>query len=429
MGDVITTLDKLNGLTKDKFAPKILDRIPEQVKFFNRLSFAPNGNLGKKYTQPVELVLPQGMTYAAPNAGAFDIEDMEAGVSEVAEVDANQFLFADALDYESEAKAKKSGDTAYESAIGKVIKRAMKAFTKRVELSFMYGGSSLATVSAGAASTGPDADGLYTRVLTIKTETWGSGIWLGMKNARLDFRAPNGDGYPSSTKRNSGVVKLYRVSVKDEKLTVRGSQADVDAIVANDLITFAGTYNKETMGLDRVVSNAGVLWGIDAADYEEQWAGNVYDNGTRELTLRRLYDAMGDAVGKGLDDVTVQVYLNPLTFGNLLANEAALLRHAQATGQAKNGFKSLKWEGQHGPIEFIPYINVKQGEAFVGPMEEMYKLGAQDITMMAPGRKDGEFWKPLEKKAGYEMRLYANLGLFCPAIGTWTKIKGISNAQ
>lgn len=426
MADVVTTLSKLNGLTKEKFAPKIKDRIPEKVKFFSRLSMLPNGKLGKKYSQPIELVLPQGMTYAQPGAGAFDIEDMEAGQMEVAEVDANQFLFADALDYESEAKAQTAGDAAYESAVGRVIKRAMKSFTKRVELSFLYGHTSLAVVGTLETAVN-NGDGTYSRTFTVPQKKWASGIWLGMKNAKLEFRVLDSDGYATSTRHGSGVIKLQKVSVTERKLTVVGAQADVNAIEADDGVVFGGTYGKETVGLDRIVTNTGTLHGISAEDYEEQWGGNVFDNEDTQLTLRRIYEAMGAAIGKGLEDTDVVCFLNPATFGDMLATEASLRRYAEATGQATNGFKTLKFQGQHGMIEFIPYINIKEGECFMGPMDTMAKLGAQDITMMAPGRKDGEFWKPMEKKAGYEMRLYANLGLFCDVPGYWTKIVNIVN--
>jgi hypothetical protein len=427
MADVVTTLSKLNGITKTKFAEKIKDRIPEAVKFFSRLSMLKNGKLGRKYEQPIELVLPQGMTYAAPLAGAFDIEDMEAGVMEVAEVDANQFLFADSLDYESEAKAASSGDAAYEAAVGRVVKRAMKAFTKRVELSFLYGHTSLAKIQSMASST-DNGDGTYDRVLTIYQKSWASGIWLGMKNAKLEFRTLDSNGYATSTRHGSGVIKVKRINVVNHTITVVGAQSDVNAILADDGIVFAGTYGKETVGLDRIATNTGELHEIDAADYNEQWAANVVSNGDRQLTLRRIYEAMAPAIGKGLEDMDVQCFLNPATFGDLIATEASLRRYAEATGQATNGFKTLKFQGQHGMIEFIPYINIKEGEAFIGPMETMAKLGAQDITMVAPGRKDGEYWKPMERKAGYEMRLYANLGLFCDIPGWWTKITNIVNA-
>lgn len=428
--EVNSVATSLNGLTKTKFAEKILDRIPEAVKFFSKLGMRTNGNLGKKYEQPVEMVLPQGMTYAAPNAGAFDIEDMIPGQMETAMVDANQFLFADALDYESEAKAKKSGSEAYESAVGRVVKRAMKAFTKRVELSFMYGGTSLGVVSTLAATVAV-GDGTFYRDIPITAATWASGIWLGMKRAKLEFRVLSAAGYATATRHGSGVMQISRVTVpalatQGGTLRVTGSEADLNAVVAGDGIVFAGTYGKETMGLDRIVTNTGVLHEIDAADYNEQWAGNVFDVGGKQLTLRRLYEALAGAIAKGLEDMDITVFLNPVVFGDLLATEASLRRYAEATGQAKNGFKTLKYQGQHGMIEFIPYINVKQGEAFAVPMEVFSKLGAQDITMQPPGRKPGEFWKPMEKKAGYEMRLYANLGLFCDMPGYTTKIIGIT---
>jgi hypothetical protein len=130
-----------------------------------------------------------------------------------------------------------------------------------------------------------------------------------------------------------------------------------------------------------------------------------------------------------MDDVDAAMFLNPLTFANLLANEVTLRRYYEMqNGEVKTGLKNLKFQGQHGLIEFIPYINIKQGEAICGPLDTMAKVGAQDITMMPPGRKDGEFWKAIEKKAGYEMRLYANLGLFCDVPAYWTVYRNINNA-
>lgn len=432
MADVYDTTS-LDHITKTKFAPTIQDTIPDGALFFSKLRMLPNGTLGKTYQQPVEMVLPQGMTYAAPNSGPFDIEDMEPGSMETAEVNASQFLFADAISYEEEAKAKAKGDNAYTNAVGRVIERAMKSFTKRINLSFMLGGTQLGVIESRGSTAGPDGDGNYTRALTIYAKAWASGIWLGMKRAKVDVRNTTGSAgaiYAGSTKRNAGVLKIQSISftVTSGIVTVVGSQADCNAIAVDDCLVFAGAYGKEPMGLDRIVTNTGVLFGIDAADYEEQWAGNIYDVGGRELTLRRLYEGQNGPVSKGLEDVAVGMLLNPLTFANLLANETALKRYFDAQEVAKNGFKSLKFQGQHGLIEFLPDINVKQGEAFCGPLDTMKKLGAQDITMQPPGRKEGEYWKPIERKAGYEMRLYANLGLFCSLPGRWVKYHNIVNA-
>jgi hypothetical protein len=431
MADVYDT-DSLNKLTKDRFAPAIKDRIPSERKFFKRLSMLKNGTLGKKYQQPLETQLPQGITYAAANAGPFEIDDMEPGALETAEVESNQFLFADAISYEEEARAKKNGEEAYTSAVGRVVKRAMLGFSKRVELSFMYGGATLGLIESRGATAGPDSDGNYSRALVIYEEEWASGIWLGMKKAKLDIRTTstntNGAVYVAGTKRNSGVVKIKSVSVVSRTITIVGSEADCNAAAVDDCLVFASTYGKETMGLYRIASNEGTLYGLDATELEEQLAGNVYDVGSRELTLRRIYEGQNGPVSKGLEDVDVAMYLNPLTFANLLANEVALRRYYEMqNGEVKTGLKNLKFQGQHGLIEFIPYINIKQGQAICGPLDTMAKVGAQDITMMAPGRKDGEFWKAIEGRAGYEMRLYANLGLFCDVPAYWTVYTNITN--
>jgi hypothetical protein len=414
MADVVTTLSKLNGLTKQKFASKILDHIPPGIKFSSRLDFGEAMLLGKKYSQPVELVLPQGMTYAAPGAGAFDIEDAEAGVMEEALVDGNQFLFTDLLDYESAAKAQKGGDGAYENAIKRVIKRMMKAATKRIELSALYGGTSLAKVltvaSAGA-------------IVNIDPKAWASGIWLGMKNAKLDVYTDVG-GLPGVKINTVGPVKVSRVVVSSKRLHLTGDAADLAAIAATHLLVFHKTVGNEPKGLDRIITNTGDLFDIDATEYE-LWEGNSYDV-AGELTLKKLYRGMSDAIGKGLEE-DVQVFLNPEAYGNLIAIEAGLRRHVEASGagDAKNGFRGVKWEGQHGAIEFVPYINIKQGEAFVFPIGTYKKVGSTDLTMQAPGRKEHEYFRDMEKKAGYELRMYANLGFFCEAPALGTKLTGI----
>lgn len=415
MADVVTTLSKLNGLTKQKFASKILDHIPPGIKFSSRLEFGEAMLLGKKYSQPVELVLPQGMTYAAPGAGAFDINDAEAGVMDEALVDGNQFLFADMLDYESAAKAEKAGENAYENAVKRVIKRMMKAATKRIELSALYGGTSLGKVLSTAAAGA---------TINIDPKAWGSGIWLGMKNAKLDVYSANANGTPNAKINVNAPVKIASVKVGTKQLLVTGNAADLAAIAVGHLLVFTGTVGNEPMGLDRISTNTGVLFGLDAAQYE-LWEGNTYDV-AGELTLKKLYKGMNDAIGKGLED-DVQVFLNPDTYGNLLAIEAGLRRHVETSGggDAKNGYRSVKWEGQNGVIEFVPYINIKQGEAFAVPIDTYKKVGATDLTMQAPGRREHEFFKQMEKKAGYELRMYANLGFFCEAPALGTKLTGI----
>ena len=89
-----------------------------------------------------------------------------------------------------------------------------------------------------------------------------------------------------------------------------------------------------------------------------------------------------------------------------------------------------RFQGQHGGIEIIPYTVVKEGEAFIGPVDSLGKVGAKDIGIQTvPGGSSDQYWKQMEKKAGAEIRWYANMGLFSDAIAQWTKLTGIINAQ
>lgn len=414
MADVVTDTSKLNGFFKNKYAKKLIDAIPENAKFSGQIPFSAAEKIGAAYKVPVELAMEAGVTYAAADAGAFTLEDAQAGEMKEASVNGSQFLIKGILDYESAAKAIKEGEEAFGNSGGRLVKRMTKAIYKRIELSCLYGGTSLATVSSNVGG----------GVIAITTATWATGIWVGMRNARLDCYSDTTYG----TQRNTvGALTISFINVSARRLTVTGDAGDLAAVAAGDVLVFRNAANAEMAGLDKIVTNAGTLFGISAATYE-LWAGNSYALGSVALTLARLNQAIADAVGKGLDEKAT-VFVNPRTWGNLMSDQAALRKYDARydSGKSTNGFRSLTMYSQNGELEIVPHTMIKEGEAYVIPLDRWKKVGATDVTAITPGRGE-EFFRQMESKAGYELRMYANLAVFCEVPGYCTKITGIVNA-
>lgn len=433
MADTVTTLTQLDGWVKKKYG-KFQDNIPDVAKFASAIGPLVKANqIGKDFNFPVELSLPQGTTYAAAGAGAFAFEETIPGEMKQATVDGSQMVVSDIIDYESAAKAMQEGDEAYGNAGDRMIRRMRKAGYKRIELAMWYGQASLGAISSMSVST------VSTRTVVITTASWAAGIWTGMKNMRLQaydstLATLKGAG-------GSGYLRVDAVAVGTRTLTISGrssSGATDDtqwtggtAVANGDVFVPYGSVGKDMAGINKIVTNAGSLFGISAADYE-LWAGNSFSAGSVAFTLRKLQDAINDAVSKGLDEKAT-CYVNPRTWGNLCSDQAALRQFDASfkSSKAENGFRSLSFFSQNGELEIVPHTIIKEGEAFIIPTERFMKIGARDLSPDVPGRS-GYFDNATDSSgrslAGYRLMMYAHMAIICGAPGMCTKVTNIVNS-
>ncbi len=433
MADAVTDVAKLNGWFKTKHG-QFQDLVTPNAKLYGMLgSLVKAQQVGRDFRFPVELSLPQGVTYAAAGSGAFAFEDTVPGEMKEATIDGAQVVVSDILDYESAAKATAEGSEAYGDAGERLIRRIKKAGQKRLELSFWYGQTNLGTVESITGSGG-------TRVLQMSTASWAGGIWTGMKGMKLD--AWDTSAFGAAPTNPDAEIIVTAVDVKNRKLSVSGDTSDLTAL---DTPAAAGTavltpYNARTndttsqdcAGVDKIVTNTGSLFGINASTYE-LWAGNTFSAGSQAFSLRKLNDAIADAVSKGLDEKAV-VFVNPRTWANLCSDQAAMRKYdAQYTeSKAKNGFRSLTMFSQNGELEIVPHTVVKEGEAWILPVERFLKIGAQDLGFNVPGRGEQYFDNAVNSSgrslAGYRLMAYAHVALICGAPGLCTKVTDIVNA-
>lgn len=431
MADTVTTTTQLDGWYKRVYAKKFQDPIPEVNKFASQLGPLVEANaIGKNFNFPVELALPQGTTYAAAAAGAFAFEETIPGEMKEATIDGSQMVVSDIIDYESAAKSQKGGDKSYGDARERLVARMRKAGQKRLELSMWYGQNDIGIVSSVTQVSGAQY------AIQLTTASWAAGIWAGMKNMRFNIydttlvtrRGTATTGYFAIDKVQIGSRSLVATGYSSSGVSAAGEWS---AVVATDRLVPNNSVAKDMAGVVKIVSNASTLFGIDAASYE-LWAGNTFANGGVAFTLKKLNDAIADAVGKGLDSQAT-VWVSTRTWANLCADQAALRMYdaSFSESQLKNGTRSIKMFSQNGALEIMPHTVVKEGEAHILPMDSFMKIGAAELGSTIPGRGDTYFDNAINSSgqslAGYRMMMYAHQAII-GVPGKMTRVTGIVNS-
>lgn len=425
MADVVTDLSQLNGWFKVKYG-EFFDLIPAHEKLTSKLGRIRKAErVGSAFKFPVDLVLPQGVTYSRTGQGAFTISDAVAGEMSEASVDGSQVVVNDVLSYEAAAKAQSEGEEAFGDSAGRVMKRLQKSGHKRIELDMWYGQKTLGTLSAISGTS-------TTRTFTISAATWAPGIWVGMKNARIDVwdTAAFGDLLTDS----ATDCIITAVDIANRQISVSGDSADLGdidtGIGSSPVIVFKGTVVNSTtynsmVGVDKIcTTSGGTLFGVTQT---ELFTANSYDVGSTQLTLKKIYDGVGDSAAKLGEESDLDVWVSIPTFNGLAADQASLRRYGAEVKNAENGARSLVFSGPTGNLNVLPYTLIKGGEAFAMPTDKLFKVGAMDLGFNVPGRGE-QFFENVPNKAGYRLQMYAHLAIACAAPGGMTKFTGIVNS-
>lgn len=399
------TAATLNGLFKEVYAEKLENLIPDGVKLLNKIPFAKQSQqTGNLYHQPVVLGQEHGVTFASSSEDAFALVDPVAGQIKDASVQGNALVLRSAIGYKA-ASASMGSNKAFEQATKFLVGNMLRSVTKKLEIEMLYG-----QVGYGVV------DSVVGQVVKIVAAEWAPGIWAGAEQMPVEIRDVTG-----ATSRGLGVIAA--VSFENKTITIDNA-VTAAAVVPGDIIWHKGAYGKEFAGLHKIITNTGVLFGIDASQYT-LFKGNTYPAGGA-LSFAKVQEAIAKAVEKGLDNDVI-VMVNPLTWADLLTDQAALRMYDSSYSSTKSetGSKELMFHGQNGKVEIIPSIYVKQGYAYVLSTDDMVRIGSSDVTFKRPGR-EGEFFLELPNAAGYELRLYCDQALFCASPAKNVLITGIA---
>ena len=424
-----TSISDLDGLFKIVYGSQIINLMPEASKLVRMIPFSQEERIGKRFDQPVALTYEHGYTYGAPGAGAFSLRASVSMKMQNAEVDGYQGVLRAQMDYETAAKATAGGAKAFKKATQLQVENMMESGTKRIELACLYGQSGLGQVTS---SVNTDAT---TTVLQLSTATWATGIWSGMENCPLNFWTAANALVSSGA---DAIFIIESVDVANRKITVTGTATgitalDIAAAGAGPLDIYFDTARSgasawnEMVGINKIITNTGTLFNIDAGTYN-LWGGNIYSNAGAALTLGKIISAIALPVGRGLNEKVV-IFLNDRTWANVASDQAALRKYdaSYSAEEIKNGARAIRFYSQNGEIELQPYNCIKEGEAFAIPTKRFKRIGAQDISFNSLG-VEGRIFRELTDNAGFEYRLYTDQSIFCETPAKCLKITNIVNS-
>lgn len=362
--------------------------------------------LGSLYHQPVILGLEHGITYAGPTEDAFALDEAISGVIRDATVQGSQMMLRSRLGIAAASRAAGGEPKAFENATKFLVRNMLRSMARRVEVGLFYGG-----VGIGEIGSLPGGN-----VIGVLTAEWAPGIWAGAEKMKVDIYDATGVTFRGTAEVSSVDMDLRRVTM----VSLPGGT------VVTDKMYFKSAKGKEAAGIHQILTNTGVLFGIDAAQYN-LWKGNQIDLSSNPLSFARVQDAIARAVEKGLDS-DVCVFVNPRTWSDLLTEQTALRQYDSSykSSVSEAGHQEISFYGQNGKVEIVPSIFVKEGYAYVLCLEEMLRLGSTDVTFKRPDQGD-TFFRELENSAGYELRAYSDQALLCFAPGKNCLIKGIQN--
>lgn len=419
-----TTTTDLNGLFKQAYADQIENLIPEDSQLTRAIKFQGKDKLmGDKYNMPVIVRSEQGFTYSRPNNGAFTMNAASSMKTQNAVVDGFIILEQSGISYEAVARA--DNVNSFRDAVDLVMGDAMESFGRRLEIGLLYGQS--------AVGLGEVADSVNvnttTTAIAFTAGQWSAGLWTPLEGAGLDVYRSNG-----TVLNTNGPVVVSSINVSAKTITVTAAAGDITAIDAyfsgvptGHLRFYAnGTAGAdEAVGLDKIITNTGVLFGIDAATYS-LWKSNTYAvNGA--LTLAKIQAGIAVAAARGLSE-DVEIYVNPVVWQSLSTEQTAyrMFDGSYSAKKATNGFEALEFYSQNGKLSVLAHKYVKEGEAFALPTSRAVRVGSSDVTFNIPGTNNGQIFIQNQTTAGFTFRIYSQQSLLIEAPAKCVKFTGIT---
>lgn len=410
------TTSTLDGNFKLVYGEGPINAIPEVSILQKMIKFEKADKIGKSYNFPVILTSEAGVTYLAAGAGVTTLNDAIASQLKEASVDANQIIIRGQMDYEAAAKAVKSKES-FKSATELLVMNLQETASRRLEIAMIYGQSA---TGLGVGDTSANTSATIT-VVTMTALGWAPGIWAGTENATVIAFKSSDDTLISSGA--DSVFVITAIDFDNRKITLTGTATGITAIDSHlssgdcyfhwkGAKTNSTTWS-EMVGIDKIISNTGSLFGISATTYS-LWSGSSHSFGSAAATTAKLLNMAGKAVSKGGLLGEASIVMSPKTFMNLSGTMTDLRRQNGGTKEMEGiaGFETITLMGPNGKLNIIPHPMIKEGECFLFPAKQFRRIGTQEFSFQTPGRSE-ELFLHIPDKNAYELRLYSGQAIVC----------------
>lgn len=417
MADAVTK-SQLEGYFKEVYGAELYNAIPDIGILQQMVPFRESEMLGNAFHIPVIVGNEQGVTYGGPTEDNFALNAPVAFETKDASVQGAQIVIRSAIGYKAAASAVAKGPKAFGNATKETIRRLMNSAARRVESMHLYGQSGIGIGDSSAN------ESTTATVVTFTQPSWAPGMWVGQKGAIIQF-------YNLADTLVATVTISKVVSLRLRTLRVTGTTGEIAALdvalAAGDCTAFwFGAHGKEALGLDKIITTSGTLFGIDNTTHD-LFKGQQYAVGGA-LTFDKLTDAITDQFNYGLDE-DVCALVSGRTWQDLNASEAALRQYdySYKKAMAEKGNKGINYQIMNINCEILAHPMVKEGEGFVFPKSALMRVGAYDLSLKNPGMGEDMF-RELSDSTGFELRAYTDQALFSVKVAILLKLTGIVNS-
>ncbi len=406
---------------------KVTDHCGMDQPLAKAIPFNDKMKIGEKYVEGAILTNETGITFCGADAEVVDINPAIAGVTKQIEVSAYSTVLPSVLPWAMVSRSAGGGSKAFYDVSKYIVKNNIRSHQRFAEIVRIYGQATsllgyvsyaTATYRGVAFSTGTgtlnsivftNGVNTTTKNILLAPGQFGAGIWVGMEGVRVN--------QVDSTGVIVGAGKLVSVNAKYGYITV-----DFVPVVASSAtshrLCFDGmeSGDKEHIGAHKILSTvAGTLFGINNTNYslfQPNYVSLTSAGIPGLLTLPKFNEIVADAVNKGGLDGDLDVWVNPRTWAKIATQEAGLVVHQNAGGEAVNGFQSVTFWTQAGKATFRPHRIIKEGDAIAMHLPSWSRSGSAEISFSVPGMP-GEIIFPLPTQTGWAFRSFSDTYLFC----------------
>jgi len=401
----------LSGLLKRVYSDKIEKVIYEENILTQAIPFDGNMEIGEAYYVPINVGLENGVTYVGPG-GSTALQPAVAGLTVQARVDSYQIAVQSEFSFEIAARLLKASNAqGFQKAADNIMDKLMQTARKRLELNFLYGGSYISTVYTSSSGA----------TVYLDPDQFAAYHWQGSIGVWLDFYSAAGV--------YKGTGQVTNVDLVNKKITINnaGISWTTGTAGSGDRIYFAGTYGNEAIGIDKIITTSGSLFGIDNTVYGDTWAGTTLAVGGN-LVQNKLDDAAGLLMSKG-GSGEYDLYVNNEIWGDLIREQHS--RSLVSTGSGKQAYNfgsdSIAFWSQNGKINVHSHPGVKRSEGFLLKTDEFERIGCCDLKLGTPFAGDEPVVR-LPNNLAYQVLAYSMQSLFCYAPAKQLKLTGITKA-
>lgn len=424
----------VQGLFKQVYG-ELRDLKPKAMKFQEMWPQEKGNRQGSEFVEAMILSFETGFTLMGNENDTVDINSPVAGAVKQAKIKDYGTIVASNIPFPVLVRAAESGEQAFKAASKHVTKNNLESHQRLIEVlcwhgqaagklgrvsyltgtyrgvSFTNGAGTLNGVTF--ATGGVDTSNKY----ILLERSFASGIYSGMEGCPIQ----------EVTSADAVVASGAIVAVESEYGYLKVDFTPVAASsTSSHALAFPGMASqKDMVGVNKILTNTGSLFEIDASQYS-LWRGTTVALDNKKLTFDRISAACGKAVNRGGLAQDIDVFVNPLTWTTLLSDQAALVRHTGDTStKVKMGSETIEFYSQNGKITIHPHPVVKENEAYGLARDDWHRIGSQDLGFKVNGA--GELIFPLQNQTAWRFESFAMNAVYCSAPARSFYISGIDN--